>query len=269
MLSSIATLIARTAPLVCLATWVIVTPPGVQGAEPSGATSKQGAAAGTPVAGTPVWATPVPSRAPRSRSDCERYIAALAGRGDRKLLDDAAVQDLAGKVPALVTCGAVASKSDALCAPLGDVDAALCRKRWSMIEDLRSNPKGRAFIFSERDYQSCVKDERMAPFCDGLRAAAASGDPGKCPPGKFQSVCKAVVSLDKSMCEQATTHPEGSGELRDWCIKAVEMNTAFSKGLDELAKSGPPLERNLARAALGQGDACAAYEAEAMKSCVR
>lgn len=209
-----------------------------------------------------------PAKTGRGRAECERYVAALLGRGDRQVLEEPAVREFVREVPNLVTCGAVLSKNDKLCDYLEE-GAAQCSKRWSMIEEVRSNPKGRSFIFSERDHKRCVKDEHMAPFCDALRDAAASGDPAKCPSGKFESVCKAIVSLDKSRCEQAKKGAEGSADLRDWCVKAVEMSALFAKGLEELAKSGPAYERDLARAALGRPDACAAYETEAIQACTK
>ena len=209
----------------------------------------------------------------QNRSACDGYIAALSGRGqDRTLLDKPEVQALGRQVPELVTCGAVRSDADDLCKLLEQGGDECRRMRW-VFHELRVNPKGRSFLMTDSDYESCRKDlpaqSLPASLCDEFREAVRSGDPSKCPKGAVEGMegfCRGIVSLDKSQCT-------GMGKIEDQeqgraaCEKIIDRNKHFAKGLEELAKSGPPLESELAKAALKQADACSVYEKKAVEAC--
>jgi hypothetical protein len=112
-------------------------------------------------------------------------------------------------------------------------------------------------MFPDFKYEMCRTDPKLAPFCDRLRQAARSGDPDECTgTGDQESGCRAALLLDESRCGKT----EG-------CKKAIEANRVFSKGLKALAESGPPRERALAKAALGDADACTSFAEAAVGVC--
>lgn len=198
-----------------------------------------------------------------SAADCERVVAALAGRGGSIKTPQA--EGLARAVPELPLCGAVLSDSKAPCAALGS-EAGNCENRWFVFHDLRANPKGRGFVFPE--FQNCASDPNLAKYCKGLREAAMSGDPDKCPKGPVEGTCRALISLDPAMCDKLPKDDNGDGLDRvRGCKERIAEYQPRAKGLKELAESGPEADRPLAKAALGQKDACAAYEKKAMDVC--
>ena len=219
-----------------------------------------------PAAITPLTA-PAPTAAAEAANDeakilCETYVAALSGHGkDPQLLKDPNVQALARRVPDLVSCTAVATKSDAVCETLGEGEQGKeCSDRRSIFNELGRYPKGRGFIFPDRDYEQCRSEKVMAAYCDAIRVAARAGDASKCPAGRLQGFCRAFIALDKSMCE-------GLGPQRD-CEMQIDRKLVFASGVNELAESGPQPIRALARASLGQADACAAFARSALEACI-
>jgi hypothetical protein len=109
-----------------------------------------------------------------------------------------------------------------------------------------------------------------ASLCDAFRDALRAADPAKCPTGSVQGMdgwCRAIVSLDKSQC-MGIGGIEDREQGKEACEKIVDRHKGFGKGLEEMAKSGTPLERALANAALGKADACKPLEADAVKACL-
>ncbi len=226
---------------------------------------------------------------------------------DKAALDDRAVQGLARQVPDLAACGAVARDSDELCMLLGPnaeqgqtKDCVLARE---LFHELRAYPNTHSFYMTEQEWSGC-HGSPFAPICDALRQALRSGDANKCVlTADFQSICRkqlseltesqcravgpamktametkcrAMVTVDKSVCHLKEADVKkfdfkGSEdffkESEAECKRKTEDRALLGKGLRALAESGPPREREFAKAALGQTDACATYAKAAMDSC--
>ena len=217
---------------------------------------------------------------PEPRSACERYVAAVSGRAKLALLDDPEVGTLAAQAPGdLVMCGAVRSDSDALCERLLPVEhgpGGACQHMRSIFHELRS-AGGRSFMFDDRDWEGCRVMPLFPALCDSLRKALRSADPRDCAATDgAESICRAYIALDKSLC-----HAEGKLKLVEFlaklvstgieesCRRTIENRAFLAQGLERLAESGPPLERELARAALGRPDACAPFAQSALTSCLQ
>jgi hypothetical protein len=232
-----------------------VTPP-LHGAVPKAAGSK-----------------PASAMAGASQASCEKYIAVLSGKStDQALLKNSALQALAQAVPDLPTCGAVAADSDAICQALpasagggdgkDDDPRQSCRKSWAQFHELRK-ATGRPFV-TEVELEECRSSKDMAASCNGIAEAFRTGDPKKCPSGAFQSDCQAAVSLDPSYCR--ADGPQAAERIKR-CQQHIEQDRLLTKGLKAIAESGQPLDRQFAKAALGEADACAAFAASAMDVC--
>jgi hypothetical protein len=191
--------------------------------------------------------------------------------------------------PDLLTCGVVAADSDALCKKLMPVEAGptmMCRHTWAIFHELRRYPEGRSFMFNEIDWQDCRGVPVVpASLCDGIRDALRAGDVEACAKaGDGASICRAYMTLDKSFCrmegelakatfsmpdrkegEPATVEIKKAAE--ESCRKAIDSRAFLAKGLKGLAESGPPRERALARAALGEPDACNSLAEPALEIC--
>src|SRR5437879_6502124 len=217
---------------------------------------------------------------PEPRSACERYVAAVSGRAKLALLDDPEVGTLAAQAPGdLVMCGAVRSDSDALCERLLPVEhgpGGACQHMRSIFHELRSGGS-RSFMFDDRDWEGCRVIPLFPALCDSLRKAMRSADPRDCAATDgAESICRAYIALDKSLC-----HAEGKLKLVEFlaklvstgieesCRRTIENRAFLAQGLERLAESGPPLERELARAALGRPDACAPFAQPALTSCLQ
>jgi hypothetical protein len=250
-------------------------------------TFAESADVGTPAVSPPpgsetAGATPAstPDVAAR-RATCEEYVGALSGDPKRHaLLESAEVQDLAKRTPDLLTCRAVKDDSDEPCKLLGDEKAIKsCRARRSIFHEWRAYPNGRAFMFNDVQFEDCRNFKAFEPYCEAFRAAARAGDASKCTAvGEFQSLCRALITLDKSLCSA----PKGKefqgrdkGNSQTWaeevakdCERQVESMALYPKGMKAVADSGAPLDRQLAKAALGQPDACAPSVDHAIEACV-
>jgi len=260
-------------------------------ASPSTAPTMVGTPPGAPTPGT--GATPAGTPAPQvdaqaaaraKRAACESLAAALSGRpAERQLLNDPRAASLAELVPDLVTCGAVATDSDELC-KLAAGSSGSCLTTRSVFHELRANPKGRGFVFSEAEYQHC-RAEMPLKVCEKMRNAVTSGDPSKCDgqwldktdgraPGMEKArvedmstlctaFCRALVSADKSLCRQLK-----DPEMMRRCESQIEDKVVFARGLKDIAATGKPPERDFARAALGEADACKAMMQTAVDKCL-
>ena len=240
-------------------------------------------------------------------SVCEGYVAVLSGKKqDKALLDNPAVQALAQQAPDLVKCGAVRLDSEALCMLLGsDAEKGRTKECLSMraiFHELRTYPKGRSFYMLDSDWRDCHAGP-FAPICDALREAMRSGDASKCVlTADFRSICRSVMAdLKESQCRKmgpeikrvmearcrahatvnaSACHLEAAKgdlfeqrvrfltEAEDECRRAVEERASMGKGLSALAESGSPDERELAKAALSQADACTLYARPVMDACL-
>jgi len=254
-------------------------PAAVQPANPSAPTAGQAPhpRSGEPAPGTTPTTTPKPDT---RTSDCERSVAALSGDPkENALLKAPDVQQLARGQAELLTCRAVKEDSDAACKLLGDWNAIKsCRAKRSIFHELRAYPNGRGFMFNDVQFEGCQDAKETASYCEQVRAAARAGDASKCDAvGEFQSNCRALVKLDKSLCTAPKVgrlegHDKGRSEtyaddMRHDCERQVESMAIYAKGVQGVADSGSPLERQLAKAALGQSDACTPFADAAVKAC--
>lgn len=225
----------------------------------------QTGAEGTPGAAKAGTTTPGATSKGDAKASCQRYLGILAGRQqDGALLHNAEAQSIARLAPDLTTCGAVARDSDEPCNLLGDPEKNACRGNRGIYHELRKSEK-RVSIFGDVVFEDCRADKQLAPYCETLRAATRSGDAKKCPPQNLGAYCRAAIALDPSLCKYTGTDTEGP--QRD-CVKTVEKLKSLAPGLKGLAKSGPSPDREFAKAALGEADACAPYEQKAMDACV-
>jgi hypothetical protein len=214
--------------------------------------------------------TPDAAAASARRATCEHYIATLSGREqDAALMNNPEVQGLVGQVPDLVICGAVWRDSEDVCQKLMPMDRGPnmeCRRTWSIFHELRAYPSGRSFVFDDIDRQECIFSDAGPTGCDAFLAAMRSGDVKNCEAtGGAQSICRAYISLDTSLC-----HAEGKlkgPQLDAECRKRIENRRFLAQGLQQLADAGPLPEKEMAKAALGQADACESYRKSALQLC--
>ncbi len=184
----------------------------------------------------------------------------LSGKkSDADMLADPKVKEFAGRSFDLVACRAVATDSDAPCALVGTQQDE-CRLLRSVFHELRTNPQSRSFMFPDFKYERCRAEPKIARFCDRLRDAARSGDPSKCSgTGDEEIDCRAELTLDESLCEKAKD--------KQGCRKGIEFNRLFANGLQAIADSGPAREQALAKAALGDAEACVPFAKNAVEAC--
>jgi hypothetical protein len=226
--------------------------------------------------------TPTPDSARRAL--CERYVALVSGRErDLALLDNPEIKALASQAPPdLIMCGAVAADSDVLCKrlmPLEHGPSMACRHTQAIFHELRTYPNSRSFMFDDLQWEECHHPSLAPALCDSFRQAMRSGDAKDCAQtGDFEPICRAYIGLDASLCRvQGKLQGLKGGADKgygvddgfdDICKKTIESRAFLAQGLKVLAQSGPPRERELAKAALGQADACASYAQSAMEGCM-
>jgi hypothetical protein len=216
---------------------------------------------------------------------CEGHVAILSGRKQGARLDDPELQALAARSPDLLTCGAVLTDSDVLCNQLVRtqmVNAKMCARMRSIFNELRAYPDKRSFMLDEPEWQECRSVPVLKTSCDALREALRSGDCGRA--GDLESICRAYVDLDKSLCrvtgelaEAEFQFPEPKENepakvrvkdgLEEGCRRNIESRAFLAKGLEALAQSGTANERELAKAALRRADACDTYAKAALQVC--
>jgi len=239
------------------------------------------AAAGIP---TPASSTPVMPPKDASKvdlTDCEQYVAALSGQNPA-LLKDPGVTAFAPKAAELLTCLAVKNDSRAMCDPLIETspsgeksylaEARDCFFAQSIFHEARAYPKGTSFTFTEIEVQQC--DNPKA--CGAVLEATRTGDETKCAQlGPFQSICRAFVKLDTSLCRVEGKLPARQGDadaveskVEEGCRTTIDTRKYLARGLKAVAESGSGKEKALAQAALGQADACKEFEKSAIATCV-
>jgi hypothetical protein len=261
---------------------VLPTEPSPAAQPPAGAPQPTASEVSATVAPTALEAAGAAASA--TRGDCERYIGAITGREeDKTLLKDPAVHALALQVPDLITCLAVKNDSEAMCDLLIATQSAGqkrytskardCLYTQAMYHEARTYPKSTSFLFHEMEWRQC--DGRKV--CEALREATRTGDETKCAEaGPFQSICRAYVKLDTSLCRVEGKLPQRKGDegadaesaVAENCKKTIESRRFLAGGLKKSADSGSENERALAQAALGQADACKQYEKAAIDMCL-
>lgn len=245
-----------------------------------------------------VPAKPAASPAPvkkASRPECEARARALAGKGDDTDLPgkDATLGTAARTANAdLVTCQAVLADSDEPCDRLDQENADNCRRDRAAFHELRSYPNGKSFMFDDRKFEECKQNALMAPVCETLRKALRAGDPKQCAlNADFEAICRADKDLDAAKC--ATEAPQLKAlleaqcralvtldesacdvpgprhdEMAKQCREDVQAGKVYGKGLKQMAKSGSPREKELAKAALKEADACKGFTKSAVDACL-
>ena len=221
------------------------------------------------------------------RAACESAITVLAGRDTNPAaLDNPEVVALATGAPDLVVCGAVATDTVARCTRLMPDDrgpGGACRALVSVFHELKTHPKSHSFLITEDDGKELERISVPPPAVwDAVRKAVRAGDPKECAAaGDLASVCRAFIDLDPAHCRvegslkdvrveapKVAGKPKLGSLLADFCKENITSRRFLAQGLKALAESGPPRERDLARAALGGADACAPYAESAMQLCM-
>jgi hypothetical protein len=237
--------------------------------------------------------SPVPPASPTmdssaQRTVCDGYVAAIA-RQDAARLESPELRAFAVTAPDLVACAAVAADSDALCDKLLPVETGptmMCKHTRAIFHELRHHPNTRSFMFNEIDWKGCRGVPGVpATVCDGIRDALRAGNAEDCvKAGDGKSLCLAYMAADASLCRvegQLLTAEfkfpdpkEGEPAIikikdaaEETCRKAIESRSFLSQGLQSLAASGPPRERALAKAALGDAAACSELAKSAVEAC--
>jgi hypothetical protein len=275
-----------------LTSWAL--PDVVAHAEPPAAAEKAAPAkTAADEAVRPAAAAPSPVVPKVSRADCERDARALTS-GDKGAKKPAGAADPATRTANadLVTCTAVLADSDEPCARLDEESADNCRRDRAAFHEMRAYPNGPSFMLDDRKFEECKKNAAMAPVCEAVRKALRSGDPKQCvlnadfealcrsdadldatkcateaPRLKalLEGQCRAMVTLDESACDVPGPRHE---EMAKQCRDDIKANKAYGKGLKQLAKSGAPREKELAKAALEEADACKTFTQSAVDACL-
>lgn len=221
---------------------------------------------GAPVFGAAAEDTANPENAQavplKTKDDCKHWMSAAAtGEG---AAETASWPKMEETLNDLVICAAIAQNSTSSCQTLQGHAAIDCSIVVSTFEELRRDPDGRSFVFPDASYAQCSSDPELSPFCDGIREAANSNDPSKCPSGMLEKFCQALVSVDRSICKQIV-EPEGADKE---CERQVAKLAPYATGLKKLAASGPQPLRTFANAALGDKDACSILVDKATGACL-
>lgn len=259
--------------------------------KPAPTTTSTAPSAAPSVGASPAARSPAPPARKPSREECERYVSVLAGREkDPAVLKQEDVKAMVAPVADLVTCGAVRADSDEPCALIKDASGDQCRETRALFHELRVHPKGRAFMFDEHEFEKCKGENAlMAPVCETIRKAIMAGDPNQCvinadfesicrnvhgdvdvascakeAPRVLEAHCRAKIRLDESACDV----PGSDKKMAEECRRDIRARKAYGKGLKELVTSGAPREKELAKAALDDPDACKAFSQPVMKACL-
>lgn len=295
--SSFSRTFAITIAAISVASWVL--PPSAAHAQPAGSAKPEPAASGAPPADKgdqpAAAASPIAKKAP-SRADCERMAQVLAGRDkDPELLKGASSGATATRNANsdLVTCTAVLADSDEPCTRLDPENADNCRRDRAVFHELRAYPNGKSFLLDDRKFEECRQNALMAPVCEAMRKALRSGDPAQCVMNAdFEAICRsdhdldaskcategpqlktllegqcrALVTLDESKCDVAGPRHD---EMAKQCRDDVKAGKAYGKGLKQMASSGSAREKELAKAALKEADACKASTDSVVDACLK
>ena len=230
-----------------------------------------------------------------TRAECEKLAKVLAGKDkDPELLKRAGApsETMRASNADLVTCTAVLADSEEPCARLSEGDAD-CRRDQAKFHELRAYPNGKGFMLDDRKFEECKKNTAMAPVCETVRKALRAGDPSQCvftadfeaicrsaegmDPSKcatdgpqlktmLEGHCRALVTLDESACDVPGPHQE---QMTQQCRDDIKASKPYGKGLKEMASSGSPREKELAKAALKDADACKAFTQSAVDACLQ
>ncbi|MGH7786334.1 MAG: hypothetical protein ACRERC_05670 [Candidatus Binatia bacterium] len=241
---------------------------------PAAAPAKAAATTGTPAAGAAAAAQkPTPDKA--RRAVCERFIEVLAGKKkDAAVLQEAELQFIGRQAPELPTCGAVRQRSSELCDILDEGPKGNCVASLYVFEELRLRPKGRTFITDSVKAKEWREHPDLAAYVEPFFTALRDGDASKCAAtGPLAFLCNAYISLDPAQCVATSLNIQGVDaagrkEIEEDCRSTIEKNKGRARGLKELAKSGSPVEKERAKAALGEADACKPLMAASLEICI-
>lgn len=218
-------------------------------------------------------------------SPCADFVAVLSGRKqDAAILTKPELRAIAGAD--LVMCGAVFSDSDELCTrlmPFEQGPGAACLQMRALFHELRAYPGKPSFMFDEFYWKQWRSAPVLTEYADAMQQALRAGKPEDCDRvGDGASICRAFMTRDKALCtvtgklaEASVPDPKGGGAppvrvrevLEANCRDTIDSRTFLAKGLEAVAASGPPRERELAKAALRRPDACEAYAKAALDLC--
>jgi hypothetical protein len=262
-------------------------PPATAAPAAPAAQAPAAAAQAAPAAAPPATAAVAAADAGGAPSDCAAYAAVWAGRKqDPAIMANPEARKYAAAE--LVMCGAVYSDSDDLCSRIMGVDEGplgACLQTRALFHELRAYPGKPSFMFTEFEWKRTRGIPALTQFADSLQQALRSGKPEDCDKvGDGASICRAYMKLDKNLCVVSgqlaevefslPDHKEGeptSYKVKDVaeanCRENIESRSFLNKGLDAIAASGPPRERELAKAALRQPDACEALMQAAIARC--
>lgn len=223
------------------------------------------------------------------RAKCQSVAAAFGKRtANSALLGSPEARVLGMQNPQLVMCTAVLTDSDEPCKrylPVEHGPSNGCLQLRAIFHELRTYPGKPTYMFTDLDWQLCRNNPDFTEACDKLRAALRSGNEKECAGiGIGEPLCRAAFSGDKAKCdlkvvvaksEVARPDPK-QGEPKTLnvaemiagdCHEKLETRAWLKDGLKQLAESAPPQERALARAALGQADACSELVDQAVARC--
>ena len=254
---------------------------------PTSAPAQPAAAAPAQAPAAEQAAAPATRRPVEPGSVCEAYVAVRSGRKqDAAALAKPQVRSLGSAD--LIMCGAVFSDSDELCTGLMGIDQGplgACLQMRSLFHELRAYPGKPSFMFSEFDWKQTRGIPALTAFADSLQQALRSGKVEECDKvGDGASICRAYMTLDKSLCTvtgklaevqfSLPDHKEGEPEqikvkevAEANCRQTIDDRKFLAKGLPALAATGPARERELAKAALQQENACDTYAQAALDLC--
>lgn len=250
-------------------------------------------AAPTPAQAAPAQAAPAPAQTAAAQavllvpagSPCADFVAVLSGRKqDAAMLAKPELRAIASAD--LIMCGAVFSDSDDLCnrlMPFEQGPGGACLQTRALFHELRAYPGKPSFMFDEFHWKQWRSAPVLTEYADAMQQALRAGKREDCDRvGDGASICRAFMTGDKTLCkvtgklaEVSVPDPKGGDAppvrvkdvLEANCRETIESRTFLAKGLEAVAASGPPRERELARAALRRPDACAAYAKAALDLC--
>jgi hypothetical protein len=220
---------------------------------------------------------------------CQKIAEALGKRtADAALLNSADAHAVGLQNPELVMCSAVLTDSDEPCKrylPSGQGPSNACLQLRAIFHELKANPGKPTYMFTDFDWQLCRSNPDFTQTCDKLRAALRSGNEKDCAGiGIAEPLCRAAMSGDKTKCDLKVAaaegkvlspDPQGKGPvtanvsemIAQDCHEKLDTRLRLAGGLKKLAESGSPQEQPLARAALGEADACATLVKQATGRC--
>lgn len=152
-------------------------------------------------------------------------------------------------------CLAVSKDDPATCDSAADDRKEDCQIEQMRFHELRHAREANKWRYTDIDLAQCIHHAATAGknkgLCEDYAAAVRQQDPSRCPTLNVEGLneCPALAALDPARCP--------SGKKHERCIESVErFKLMASGGLKALAEQGSPSDKQLARAALGDKEAC-------------